>query len=273
MIASHYPFHDKSGYFSRLFPIRSYAIAFKTQKKIPDAMFLGIDKPYYTLRLIPTSDGVLTMLGGGDHKTGQGDSVKVYQNLEETAEKYFKPEKILYHWSTQDNETTDRVPYIGYHTPRSKRVFIATGFNEWGMAHGMVAATLITDLITKGKSKYQALYNPHRKTQVKSPGKFMAENLNVAQHFFGGHLKNEGHSVAQLKKGEGKILIIKGKKVAAYKDEKGKVHLRSPVCTHMGCIVAWNGAERSWDCPCHGSRFDVDGKILHGPAVKELPEA
>jgi glycine/D-amino acid oxidase-like deaminating enzyme/nitrite reductase/ring-hydroxylating ferredoxin subunit len=272
IMASHYPFHDKAMYFSRLVQIRSYVLGIQVKDKVPDGMYIGLEPPYYTLRKVPTDKGEIIIFGGQDHKSGQEpDTIDCYKKLEKAAHTFFDIKKILFHWSTQDAVTPDKVPYIGLHTPRSKHVYVATGFNEWGMAHGMVAGVLLKDLIMRRKNPWQELYDPNRFKPVAQGPKLIKENVNVAKEILSGYLSSMKKEVlSSVKKGKARVITIDKEKVAVYRDEKNSIHAVSAVCTHMGCIVNWNNAEKSWDCPCHGSRFSYKGKVVQGPAVKDL---
>lgn len=271
IIASHYPFYNKHGmYFSRLYVERDYALAIKAKEKFPGGMYINTDDPARSLRSQDTEDGELILVVGDHHKTGQGRSmVQHYEALVDFANNLFTVEDIPYRWSTQDCMTLDGVPYIGNFTANTPNLYLATGFQKWGMTNSIVSSFLIRDLILHGKSPWQDVYNPSRKTIVASAKNFIVENYNVAEQLIDGKLSQLSEE-PDISPGDAKVLKIDGKRVGAYRDRQGGLHLVNTTCTHMGCELNWNSAEESWDCPCHGSRFTYKGEIISGPAVKPL---
>ncbi len=271
IIASHYPFYNKHGmYFARLYVERAYALAIKTKEKYPGGMYINADDPARSLRRLDTQDGELVMVIGDHHKTGQGRStLQHYEALVDYANSLFTVEDIPYRWSTQDCMTLDGIPYIGNFTSNTPNLYVATGFQKWGMTNSIVSSLLIKDLIVKGESPWKDVYNPSRKTIVASAKTFIVENYNVAEQLLDGKLSQLPEK-ADLKPGDAKVLKIDGKRVGAYRDRQGNLHLVNTTCTHMGCELNWNSAEESWDCPCHGSRFTYEGAIISGPAVNPL---
>lgn len=193
-----------------------------------------------------------------------------YQKLEAYARSRFRVEQFEYRWSTQDMVSFDRLPYIGKLTPFNKHVYVATGFSLWGMSKGTLAGMLLSDLILGVDNPWLKLYDSTRATPFLTT-ESLKNNLGVGFHWVGDRLKGlENSSVTNVARGEAKLLTINGNKVAAYRNEQGELHAVSATCTHLGCIVNWNSAEKSWDCPCHGGRYSYDGKVLHGPPVKDL---
>jgi Rieske Fe-S protein len=212
------------------------------------------------------------MVGGENHKTGQGgDTRERYRSLERWARERFPVESIEYRWSTQDNVTVDKVPYIGKASPGTKRVYVATGFGGWGMTNSMVSAMILSDLVLEVENDWSSLYDPNRFKPITSARDLVVENADVAKHFVADRLfVKEEEVFPDLMEGEGRVVELDDEKVALCKLEGGATHAVSATCTHMGCIVAWNAAEKSWDCPCHGSRFNYDGSVIQGPANKDL---
>jgi nitrite reductase/ring-hydroxylating ferredoxin subunit len=196
------------------------------------------------------------------------DTGEQYKRLEKFCKERFGLKSIDYSWSTQDNYTFDGVPFIGkYH--EAKHIYVETGFKGTGMTYGTVAAMLVSDLILKGSSPYQALYDPGRlRLDVGGRG-MLKQGVKVAEKFIG-ERSRPPKQVTAMRAGEAGYVEAGEKKAAAYKDETGKLHSVSPVCTHMGCYVEWNDGERTWDCPCHGSRYTYDGKVIHSPTVVDL---
>jgi glycine/D-amino acid oxidase-like deaminating enzyme/nitrite reductase/ring-hydroxylating ferredoxin subunit len=271
IIASHYPCYNKAGlYVARIYPERSYVVAIKGKEKYPGGMYITVEDPGRSLRSQNTEKGELIFVGGEHHKIGQGvDTREHYEALLKFAGEIFHVEGTPYRWSTQDCMTVDGVPYIGHFTSQTPNMYIATGFAKWGMTNSTVSAILLRDLIVKGKSSWQDVYNPSRETIAASAKNFIVENLNVAKELIGGKLSPVPADV-EIKPGEGKIIEVDGQRTGAYRDEKGRLHLVDTTCTHLGCELSWNAAEKSWDCPCHGSRFTYEGEIIEGPTVKPL---
>lgn len=271
IIASHYPFYNKHGmYYSRIYTERAYAIAFTAKEKYPGGMYINAEDPSRSLRYQPYEGGELIIVVGENHKTGQGNDMNNhYHELITYSDEIFPMQDLLYRWSTQDCMTLDGVPYVGLHQPDRPNLYVATGFEKWGMSNSMASAALLRDLIVKGESPWQEVYDPSRKNitgQIKS---FIVENADVAKHLIKGKLAPVPDDV-EIEKGEGKLIEANAEKTGAYRDDDGKLHLVNTTCTHMGCELNWNSAERSWDCPCHGSRFTWSGAILEGPAVDPL---
>lgn len=271
IIASHYPCYNKQDfYFSRIFTERSYVIAIKAKDKFPGGMYINAESPTRSLRNEVYNDSELILLGGEHHKTGQGeDTIKHYEALVDFALTNFTVEDIPFRWSTQDCMTVDGLPYVGHFTAGNPNMYIATGYGKWGMTNSLAAAMILKDLIISGKSPWQDVYNPSRKTLAASASTLISQNLNVAKNLIGGKFAPLPQEV-DIKPSEGKIIEVNGQRAGAYRDSQGKLHVVNTTCTHMGCELNWNSAETSWDCPCHGSRFTYEGDIIEGPAVHPL---
>jgi Rieske Fe-S protein len=213
-------------------------------------------------------------VGGEDHKTGQADDAEQrFSRLEAWARERFPISgPRAYAWSGQIMEPVDSLAFIGRNPGDADNVFIATGDSGNGMTHGTIAGMLITDLILGKKNPWASLYDPSRIT-IKAVPDFAKENLNVAAQYADLVTGGEIASVEQLPRDSGAIMRRGIQKVAVYRDAQGVVHERSAVCTHLGCIVQWNHTEKTWDCPCHGSRFAPLGEVLNGPAIKGLAPA
>ncbi|MCR6544396.1 FAD-dependent oxidoreductase [Dehalobacterium formicoaceticum] len=271
IIASHYPCYNKAGlYMTRIYQDRSYVIAIKSLDQFPGGMYISAEDPARSLRAQRTDLGELILVGGESHKTGQGvDTQGHYGALIQFAGDHFQVEGIPYRWSAQDCMTLDGIPYIGQFTSKTPNMYLATGFAKWGMTNSTVAAMLLRDLIITGKSPWQDVYHPSRGTITSSAKNFIVENFDVAKHFIGGKTAPLPQDV-EIEAGEGKIIEKNGQRTGAYRDEEGVLHLVDTTCTHLGCELNWNSAEKSWDCPCHGSRFSYQGAIIDGPTVKPL---
>lgn len=272
VIASHFPVHDHYGfYFARMYESRTYALGMKIKEKFPGGMYLSAESPSHSLRSQPYENGELVLLVGEEHKTGHHkEAAEHYRRLEEFANENYNVEKILYHWSTQDCMPLDDIPYIGKITKAANNMYVATGFKKWGMTHSVVAGALIRDIILNKKNSCEEVFNPSRVTLTQSAKRFMQINADVAKELISGKLDIPRDTLNDIKEEEGTTIEIGGRRIGAYKDKNGKVYLVDTTCTHLGCELKWNDAEKSWDCPCHGSRFTYTGEVLDGPAVKPL---
>jgi glycine/D-amino acid oxidase-like deaminating enzyme/nitrite reductase/ring-hydroxylating ferredoxin subunit len=263
VIATHFPLKDNAFYFARMTPHFSYLLAMTLGGPVPEGMFINTDSSH-TLRRHFGEGQELLLAGGQGHTTGQGgDTVARYQQIEAWARKYFPVEQVLYSWATQDYQTFDRIPYIGRMTPTSHHLYVATGFKGWGMSNGTAAAMILTDLITDIDNPWAKFFDPNR-MDLASAAKMAKANVNVATQLAKGYLSVD--TAEQIPVGEGRIVAGKEGRVAIYRAPGGSEHRLSPICPHMGCVVNWNPAEKSWDCPCHGSRFQATGAVIHGPA-------
>ena len=272
VVASGYPFLDRSLAFARVHAERSYALACRVDGEPPAGMHISADSPTRSVRAAPVDGEELLLVGGEGHRTGQGgDTEKRYGALERFAREHWDVRSIEYRWSAQDNLTVHGVPYVGRVTPRSERLLMATGFAKWGMTGGTAAAMLLSDSILGRDNAWAGLFDPNRLRPVAAAPKLIEENARVALRFLGDRVTKRGtRALEDLEPGEGDIVSHEGEKVAGHRRDDGSLVAVSPICTHLGCQVNWNSAERSWDCPCHGSRFDPDGEVLQGPAVRGL---
>lgn len=274
IVATHYPFLDRSLAFARLRPQRSYAITCRIDGAVPEGMHISGDSPTRSIRAVPVGGEELLLVGGEGHKTGtEQDTELRYERLEAFAREHWDVRSVEHRWSAQDPITPDLLPYIGALTPRNDKVLMATGFAKWGMTGGTVAALLLTDLALGRPAMWKDLFDPNRFTPLASARRLVQENAHVGARFVADRLrKGSSTPVENLRPGEGEIVQHGGEKVAASRDDQGTLHVVSARCTHLGCLVNWNNAERSWDCPCHGSRFAPDGTVLEGPAVHRLEQ-
>jgi glycine/D-amino acid oxidase-like deaminating enzyme/nitrite reductase/ring-hydroxylating ferredoxin subunit len=267
VLATHYPFIDHSLYAVRLRPHRSYALAARLQGPAPRGMHINVQRTH-SLRAHSDKNGEYMIIVGEGHPVGEGgDTREHYRRLEAWAREVLPVASIDYHWSTHDHRSIDHVPYVGRLAPLSKHVHVATGFGGWGMTNGTVAGLLLRDLITGVENPWAGLYDPNR-LNLAGVREFVGAGRTIATHLIGDRLRRLG---AEVETGEGKVIATAQGRLAVYRDDSGELHAFSPACTHMGCVLQFNGAEKSWDCPCHGSRFAaIDGRVLHGPAIKAL---
>jgi glycine/D-amino acid oxidase-like deaminating enzyme/nitrite reductase/ring-hydroxylating ferredoxin subunit len=271
MITTGYPFFDGGGlYFTRLAPYRSYLIAFPSDIQ-DSAMLISNSQSPYSIRFSNTDGTNQVLVGGKGHKVGQEESAMAsYSQLIEFGRKHFNATDPSYRWSAQDYESLDKIPYVGNITSKHGNILVATGFRKWGMTNGTSAAILLSSLITGEDSKFKELFNPSRSEMLKSTGKFMKENLNVAKELIKGKMLPDEINLEDIKNDEGGIIKHNGKRLGAYRDNNGTLFLVDSTCTHLGCELEYNNGERSFDCPCHGSRFTYEGKVIEGPAVLDL---
>jgi glycine/D-amino acid oxidase-like deaminating enzyme/nitrite reductase/ring-hydroxylating ferredoxin subunit len=271
MLATHLPFFDPAGLFAKTSPSRSYAAAVTLAEPAPPGMYLSADPATRSVRPLVGGSGQ-AVLAGEEHKTGHGRDTRAhYQALEAWARDRFAVRSVDYRWSAQDYLPVDGIPYIGRLIPGYGRLHVATGFKKWGMTHSAVAALLLRDEIAGRANPWSGLFRATRLHPLASAKELAAHNLDVGLRFAGDRLLTARPAPARgLAPGQAGIRQLDGEKVAAYRDDDGRLHAVSGRCTHLGCLVVWNAAERSWDCPCHGSRYTYDGKVIQGPAVDDL---
>jgi len=272
VIASQFPFPDRAFFFARMHAERSYALALRIEGAPPPGMFISASSPTRSIRAHPLGGEELLLVGGEGHKVGQGGpTAPRYQRLEEFARGHWNVASAEFRWSTQDNMSVDGLPFIGRLTPRSRGLYTATGYRKWGLAMGTAAAEMLVDKILGRDNPWASAFDANRFDPIPSAKDFVAENADVAFHFFADRVSRRAAAeAADLAPGEGRVVSKHGRQVALSRDEDGRQRAISARCTHLGCIVAWNDAERSWDCPCHGSRFGPDGEVLQGPATRPL---
>ncbi|MFN2383193.1 MAG: FAD-dependent oxidoreductase [Gemmatimonadota bacterium] len=272
IVATNSPVHTRFTIHTKQAAYRTYVVAGPVaEDALPAALFWDTGDPYHYVRLQRRSGAEpLLLVGGEDHKTGQEDDpAERWERLEAWARTHLPMLGAVEHrWSGQIMETVDGLAYIGP-TPGEANIYLATGDSGMGMTHGTIAGLLLTDLIRGRDNPWATLYDPGR-ISLRAAGAFARENLNVAAQYAEYVGPGDAGSVDELKRGSGAVLRRGLDPVAVYRDEEGTLHQRSAVCPHLGCIVAWNGAERTWDCPCHGSRFDAVGRVVNGPALSDL---
>jgi Rieske Fe-S protein len=272
VIATNSPIVDRYALHTKMAPYRTYAMAFTTkQGALPDALYWDTEDPYHYVRLQPGARGKdYVIVGGEDHKTGEADDAESrFGKLEDWARELIPAlENITHRWSGQVLDTIDYAGFIG-RNPGSQHVYVATGDSGQGMTHGVAGAMLNADLITLGKSEWAHVYAPDRKP-VAAIGNYLRENATALKNFAEYLTPGEITSLDELKAGRGAILRQGLNKIAAYRSENGQLKLHSSSCTHIGCQLHFNSFEQTWDCPCHGSIFGVDGEPLNAPAISPL---
>ncbi len=259
----------------RLAPYRSYIQVFELENEshCPDGLVYDMQDPFHYFRTVFIADKPYLMVGGQDHKTAHHENEKFnFLELEAFVNKHYAVKQKGYEWSSQYYESQDSLPFIGvYPGKRHQREFIATGFGGNGMIFGTLSSIILADLIIEGENQYKELYSPGRFGPLSAIGDLLVENIDVVKHFIKDRFGLEKiESIAEIGNDEGRILEYQGDTIGIYKDPVGKLFLIDPVCRHAGCIVKWNNAEHSWDCPCHGARYAANGDLLNGPAVAAL---
>lgn len=272
VIATQFPFFEGEAFYSaRMYPSRSYAVAFTSKNPYPGGMYLDVDEPVHSLRTLKLDGEEYWIFGGQNHKTGQyKHDVAPLQKLKEFASKHLKLTDWQYEWSAQDYTTLDKLPYIGRLNKNRPEILVATGYRKWGMTNSMVAAKVLTDLILNKENPYIDLYRPTRFHADPDLKQFISTNTNVAKELVSGKLMQDKHTPKEIPAGSAIKTKQHGQTIGIYKDHEGKVHALDTTCTHLGCEVTWNDEEKTWDCPCHGSRFACDGKVIEGPALEDL---
>lgn len=268
--ATHIPQGINISHF-RCAPYRSYVLGVQlSDGNYPDAMAYDMKDPYHYFRTHVVDGTTYLISGGADHKTGHGDPEDAFDELEAFTREHFKVQSVDYKWSSQYFEPADGLPYIGRLTA-GEDVFIATGYGGNGIIYGSLSGIILRDLILGNNNQLAELLSPGRVKPVASFTNIVKENADVVYHFFSDRFSVESLPVLnEITPGTGKVVIHENEKVAVYRADNGKIHVMSPVCTHAGCFVAWNDEEKSWDCPCHGGRYDALGKVITGPAREDL---
>lgn len=253
---------------------RSYALGVTLKDgTYPEGLSYDMQEPYHYFRTHVIEGKSYLIVGGEDHKTGHDDPDAAFNQLHDYAKQYFDIESVAYQWSAQYYIPVDGLPYIGAMPGATDGTYVATGFNGNGMILGTLSGNVLKDLILGNKNEYANLFSPSRLKPVAGFAEFIRENADVAWHFVADRFSNEKlEAFDELQPGEGKLAKVDGRQLAVYKDFSDKVIALNPVCTHAGCIVQFNHAEQSWDCPCHGGRFDPQGKVLTGPPTKDLDQ-
>lgn len=277
VVATNTPVNDRFAIHTKQAPYTTYVIGARIPKGSVPSILLwdappDLSDPYHYIRVTSGEDHDVLVVGGEDHKTGQqSDCAQRWGKLEQwTQNRFPMAEEIEFRWSGQVMEPFDCLAYIGRNPLDADNVFIATGDSGMGMTHGTIAGMLITDLIMERENPWAELYDPSRMT-LSAAKDFAAENVNVMAQYADLITPGEVDSEDEIAKGEGAVLRSGLSKVAVFRDADGTVHRMSAICVHLGCVVAWNRCEKTWDCPCHGSRYDRFGSVFCGPANKDLP--
>lgn len=293
ILASHYPFIDRLGYyFLKMYQSTSYVIAVDIGDKTFDGMYINSKQPTFSYRFANFSGSCgkrLLLVGGADHKTrSKIDLSNAYSILEYEVRKYYPDCKVLYKWNTEDCITLDKIPYIGEFSHFMPNMYIGTGFNKWGMTSSNVAGNIIVDKILGRENEYENVFKATRLHPIKNNvelGNMIKETTNsfvinkfkvpdadldvIEDNSVMSGSKKAGN-FEEIKNDSGHVLKYNGQTIGIYKDNDGKIFAVNPICTHLGCLLSWNNLDKTWDCPCHGSRFDYKGHQLYNPAIRDL---
>ena len=277
VVTTHFPIFDRALLFTRLSPHRELVVAAPIRHGAdPGGMYLTPENNTRSARTAPYgADGQrLLIVTGESFAPGSSDVPGRYERLESWMRERFDTDTPTYRWAAQDNDSADNTPYIGPLHVGAKHTYVATGFGGWGMSNGVMAGQLLTALIEGEQPACARIYDPRRLHATVAAGPVLKGAIAVAKHLVGDRLLPGGHadSPADIPTGGGAIIRINGQRCAVHRDHSGELHAVSAICTHLGCVLAFNDAETSWDCPCHGSRFSPDGAILEGPANRPLSE-
>ncbi len=272
VLATHYPIINIPGYyFMKMYQSMSYIIAIDPKEKLFDGMYINAELPTISLRPLKYEDKELLLLAGSDHKTGdKRDLSNSYNFLEKIAKEMYPNCEVKYKWNTEDCISLDKIPYIGIFSSLMPDVYLGTGYKKWGITSSNIAANIIADKILGKENEYSDIFNSTRVEPVKN----IEEVKNMLKETTYSLILNKFNipeeTLKDVKKGEGKIVKVEDEKIGIYKDENGKIFAIKPICSHLGCEVSWNNLDKTWDCPCHGSRFNYKGECISEPAIKNL---
>ncbi|MFC9244782.1 FAD-dependent oxidoreductase [Streptomyces sp. NPDC057136] len=276
VVATHYPVFDRAMLFARLSPRRELVVAAPIDAdRAPKGMYITEDEGKRSVRSAPLGDGQRLLIVTGESFTpGTGDAREAFLRLDAWMHARFPVGPTAYRWAAQDNDPSDTVPLVGPFHIGARHTYVATGFGGWGMTGGVLSGRLLSALVTGTGDRlpWAGLYDPRRLgSALREAPALLGMQAEVAKHFAGDRLKvTHVDSVDAIRPGTGAVVRVKGRRCAVYRDQDGTAQAVSARCTHLGCLVAFNEAETSWECPCHGSRFGVDGAVLQGPAVRPL---
>ena len=272
VMATHLPLGQTGFFYAENYPhMHAVIVGRADPARVPDGMYINAEEPRRSIRGHRDGQGNSWMVfAGNSFKHGDVEAERaVFADIEHFATETFGV-SAEYRWTNEDYTPMDGAPFVGWSSSGEQAILVATGFNAWGISNGTAAAMILADLATGREHRWTELYDARRVKPLAGGAEFARGNAEVAANLVGGYLKRKLDSFSDLAAGEAAILRIDGRNVAGYRDESGQLHAVAAACTHMGCIVGWNENDRTWDCPCHGSRFALDGEVIHGPAVRPL---
>lgn len=272
IIASHYPIINSPGfYFLKMYQSMSYAIAIETNEDIINGMYINSDLSTKSIRNIKDGNKRLLLIAGSDHKTGAKiDLSNAYKNLEKTAKSMYPDCRVKYRWHTEDCITLDKIPYIGEFSKFMPNVYVATGYKKWGITTSNIAANIIKDKILNKHNKYEQIFKATRMEPIKNIKEVENMLKEIANSLVINKIKIPNDKIGNINKEDAKIIEIDGRKIGIYKDKQGELYAVKPICSHLGCELSFNNLAKTWDCPCHGSRFDYKGNSIYSPSIKNL---
>ena len=273
VLATRYPVINFPGYyFLKMYQEMSYCIAIKPKTEVNfNGMYINSKNPTLSVKTAKFNGENIVFVSGLNNKTGNGEKIEdKYENLREKAYELFGAYEFLYEWNTEDCITLDKIPYIGDFSNFTDNLFVATGFGKWGMTTSNVAANIITDKIIKRENRYEDIFNATRVEPLKNEEELKNMIKQSVKSLVIDKFKSPKEVIDDVKNDEGKIVMIGSEKIGIYKDKAGNIYAVKPVCSHLGCELSWNNLNKTWDCPCHGSRFEYTGKSIYSPSMKDL---
>jgi glycine/D-amino acid oxidase-like deaminating enzyme/nitrite reductase/ring-hydroxylating ferredoxin subunit len=271
VMATNLPLGQIGMYYALAYPMAEPVIAAPIGRAL-EGMYKNAEQPGHSIRTHRGAGGrIYAIVAGSHYKPGHTDDEQRHMaDIERWLTEHFDAGPIEYRWVNEDYSAMDSAPFIGWSSHAHDGYLVATGFAAWGISNGTAAGMIIADLATGKENRWTEMFDAARVKPIAGAGEFIKENADVAAHLVSGYLSSKPKSFDELAPGQAAILKIDGDNVAAFRDEEGRVHAVSAVCTHMGCPVGWNSTDRTWDCPCHGSRFELSGEVIHGPATAPL---
>lgn len=271
VIATRYPTINIPGYyFLKMYQSTSYALVADTKTNLFNGMYISNDNPVISFRKVKLNDKDLLLAVGYDYKTGKIDLTSGMENLKNTVKRMYSESEFLYEWFAEDCISLDKIPYIGDYSNMMKNMFVATGYNKWGLTTSNIAGRIISDKILGIDNKYEYLFKSTRLEPIKNIDEFKELVKEAKDSIIMSKFNLPTEKIDSIKKGEGKVVDIDNKKVGVYKDENGNIYAVKPICTHLGCELEFNNFEKVWECPCHGSKFNYDGTCIEVPAIEDL---
>jgi glycine/D-amino acid oxidase-like deaminating enzyme/nitrite reductase/ring-hydroxylating ferredoxin subunit len=269
--ATHMPLVSDGKFFAKAYPYAHPIVAARIDPaRAPDGMFISTERRTHSVRTTRRGDEVWLIAVGGSFKPGQsGKAEESFKDLMDFLRTEFGVNRIDYYWTNEDYESMDGMPFVGRASAATDHLYVATGFNAWGITNGTVAAMILNDLISDRTNPWSEVFDATRIKPLAAAKSFIGENVGTGAQLVGGYLRSYAH-LDEVRAGEAAIVKLDGKRTAVFRDEGGRLRAVSAVCTHMGCVLGWNSLDRTWDCPCHGSRFSLEGAVIHGPATTDL---
>lgn len=272
IVATHFPFINIPGfYFTKMYQSTSYALAFDTKKTLPSGMYISNSTPIFSFRTAKYNGKDVLIVAGADHKTGESVNYdNTYGILENEVKKYYPDCSVLFKWSSNDCISLDKIPYVGLYSSFTPNMFVGTGFKKWGFSTSNIAANIIVDKICGRQNNYEYLFDSSRLKPIKNFKELKNVSVQTSKSLIFDKFKVKEYDFTDIPNNSGDVIKINGINVGVYKDSDGNIFAVNPVCSHLGCLLSWNNADKTWDCPCHGSRFNYMGECISDPAFKRL---